>query len=143
MQTIKVRRATRKDIPELVKIVKGETSIEDYPGEYNKYLFEKMLKDDEIHLIVAEINKEVVGFNEFSLNKDKALYLESVAVSKKHRGKGIANLLIEWMENYAKKNRVKRITFLVREWNDSMNHLAQKRKYNLKTKLNYWEKTRL
>ena len=54
---IKIRKADKKDIPSLIKIVKGVKSIEDYPGEYNKKLFEKMLKDKETILLVAEIEK--------------------------------------------------------------------------------------
>lgn len=143
METIVLRKATKVDIPQLVKIVKGVDSIEDYPGEYNKHLFEKMLKDDETHLIVAEINKKVVGFNEFTINSDKAMYVESIAVSKNQQGKGIANKLLEEMESYAKKYKIKQIAFIVRDWNIPMNHLAEKRGYKLKTKFNYWEKIKL
>ena len=140
MVEIKIRKATKKDIPQLVRIVKGVTSIEDYPGEYNKFLFEKMLKDNETTVIVAEINREVIGFNQFTLNKDKVMYVESLAVLKKYQGNGIASKLLEVMEDLAKKKKIKKIIFIVREWNNAMNHLAKKRKYKLKTKFNLWEK---
>ena len=141
METIKIRKATRKDIPQLVGIVKGVKSIEDYPGEYSKPLFEKMLEDDETIVLVAEINKRVVGFHEFSINHDNVINVESIADSKKHQGKGIASILLDEMEKYAKRTHVKRIAFIVRDWNGSMNHLAEKRGYKIKNKFNYWEKT--
>ena len=140
MVEIKIRKATKKDIPQLVRIVRGVTSIEDYPGEYNKFLFEKMLKDNETTVIVAEVNKKVVGFNQFTINRDKVIYLESIAISKKYRGNGIASKLLEVMEDLAKKNKIKKIIFIVRDWNSAMNHLAKKRGYKLKTKFNLWEK---
>ena len=66
---IKIRKADKKDIPSLIKIVKGVKSIEDYPGEYNNSLFLKMINNKLTILLVAEIKDKVVGFNEFRVDK--------------------------------------------------------------------------
>jgi ribosomal protein S18 acetylase RimI-like enzyme len=138
---MKIRKATQKDIPDLIKIVKGVPSIEDYPGEYDRKLFEKMLRDKDTILLVVELDGKAVGFNEFKVDKDaKRIYVESVAVAKTHQGKGIARMLMDAMEDYAKKNKIKRLSFIVRDWNDSMNHLAKKSKFKISDKFNFWER---
>jgi ribosomal protein S18 acetylase RimI-like enzyme len=138
---MKIRKAINKDIPSLIRIVKGVPSIEDYPGEYDKKLFEKMLKDKETILLVAEIENKVVGFKEFKIDKSaKRVYGESIAVAKDYRKQGIGSALFNAMEYYAKKHKFKRISFIVRDWNESMNSLAKKNKYKLSDKFNFWEK---
>ena len=131
---MKIRKANKKDIPALIKIVKGVPSIEDYPGEYDKSLFEKMLKDKETILLIAEIENQVVGFKEFKIDKGaKRVYGESIAVSKDYRKQGIGLTLFNAMEDYAKKHEFKRISFIVRDWNESMNSLAKKgKKYGIR-----------
>lgn len=138
---IKIRKAKSKDIPSLIKIVRGVKSIEDYYGEYNKNLFLKIINDKSIILLVAEVENKVVGFKEFKIDKTaKRIYGESLAVSKKFQGKGIGKKLFETMEAYAKKNKFKRISMLVRDWNKPMNELAKKKHYKISDKLYLWEK---
>lgn len=136
-----IRKATSRDIPYLIKIVKGVPSIEDYPGEYDKSLFANMLKDKNTRVIVAEIEGKIVGFKEFKVDRDaKRIYGESIAVLKNYQGKGTAKALFSYMEEYAKKHKIKRISFIVRDWNTSMNFLAKKKGYKLSDKFNFWEK---
>ena len=57
-------RATRVDLyEEYVKILDKD------PGEYNKLLFEGILKDKDTILLVAEIDKEIVGFEEIKIDR--------------------------------------------------------------------------
>ncbi len=138
---MKIRKANNRDIPALISIVKGVSSIEDYPGEYNATLFRKMIKDKETILLVAEINNEIAGFKEFKIDKGaKRVWGESIAVSKKFQGKGIGLALLGAMEDYAINKRMKRISFLVRDWNNSMNKLAKKKGYKISDKFYFWEK---
>ncbi|MEK6913658.1 MAG: GNAT family N-acetyltransferase [Nanoarchaeota archaeon] len=138
---MRIRKATKRDILKLIMIVKGVKSIEDYPGEYNKLLFEGILKDKDTILLVAEIDKEIVGFEEIKIDrKAKRIYGESLAVSKKFRGKGVGKQLFSKLEGYAKKYNIKRISLLVREWNIPMNKLAKSNNYKISDKFNFWEK---
>ena len=136
---IKIRRAVMKDIPELIVIVKGVSSIEDYPNEYNKNYFVKMLKRNIV--LSAEIDDKIVGFAEFEWDKHaKRVFLESVAVAKKFRGKGIASRLLEEAESFAKRKRANLISMLVRDWNTAMNSLAKKKKYVKSDNFYLWGK---
>jgi len=138
---MKIRLVSNKDIPQLIRIVKGVKSIEDYPGEYDKNLFSKMIKDKNTIILVGEIDKKIVGFNEFRIDKSsKRVYGESLAVAKKFQNKGIGKKLFNEMEKYAKKNKIKRISMLVRDWNKSMNKLAKKNNYKISDKFYFFEK---
>ncbi len=138
---MKIRKANKSDVPKLINIVRGMRCIEDYPGEYNRMLFENMLKDKDTILIVAEIDNEIAGFQEFKIDKSaKRIYGESLAVSKDFQKKGVGSKLLEVMETYAKKNKFKRISMLVRDWNKPMNSLAKKKNYKISDKFNFWEK---
>lgn len=136
---LKIIRANVKDITELIKIVGGVKSIEDYPGEYNRAYFEKMLKRNIV--LLAQLDKKIVGFIEFELDKwAKRVFLESIAVSKKFRGQGIGLRLLDELELFAKKHKAKRISMLVRGWNTAMNSMAKKNKFVKLDKLYLWDK---
>lgn len=123
---IKIRRATVKDIPKLINIVKGVKSIEDYPGEFSKIYFKKMFKKNNV--LVAEIDEEIAGFVEFEWDSGaKRIFLESVAVSKDHRNSGIGSMLIDYVERFAKKHNAIRISMLTRVWNTPINILAKRK----------------
>ena len=126
MAKLIIRKAKMRDIPQLIKIVKGVSSIEDYPGEYNRAYFNKMLNRNNV--LVAEINAKIVGFIEFEWDKDaRRVFLESLAVLKKFRGQGIGSKLFGKIELFAKDHKAKRMSMLVRNWNKDMNKLAKKK----------------
>ena len=71
--------------------------------------FSKMLKKEDSIFIVAEENKEIIGFlfgflNYYIVNdsKRKFGYLDTMVISKKYRGKGVGTKLhqefIEWLK---------------------------------------------
>ncbi len=139
---MRIRRLKLQDIPELVKLVKGETAVEDYPGEYSAKVFRQMLKEKETIVLVAEKNKKIVAFQEFKIDHaQKRIYLETIVVSRKHRGQGIGSILMEEVERLAKKKKYRRLAFVVRKWNAGMNYLAKKANYKKKDELIFWEKT--
>ena len=136
-----IRKLKSPDIPELVKMVKGENAVEDYPGEYYARVFKQMLKEKETIVLVVEENKRIIAFQEFKIDPaQKIIYLETIIVSKKHRGRGIGSILMKEVEKFAKKNRYGRLAFVVRKWNKAMNTLAKKSGYAEKDELIFWEK---
>ena len=136
-----IRKARKTDIPELVKLVKKEKTVEDYPGEYSTDVFKQMLKDKDTMLFVIEEDKKPIAFQEFKIDKSqKRIYLETIIVSKKYRGRGLASTLIKKVENFAKSKKFKRISFVTRKWNKPMNFLARKQGFKQKDELIYWEK---
>ena len=141
MKNMKIRIMVLTDIPYLVKLVNGERAVEDYPGEYSDKYFKKMFRDKETIVYIALVGNEVVGFQEFSVDKiQKRIFLQTITVSSKHRGKGIARDLIRKVEDYAKKKKIVRISTLVKDWNKSMNGLAHKLGYKKKDKFIFWDK---
>ncbi len=136
---LKIRKAIMKDIPDLIAIVRGVKSIEDYPGEYNRNYFIKMLKG---HFVLsAELNGKILGFAEFEMDKHaKRVFLESIAIAKEFRGRGIASKLLEEVELFAKNKGLKLISMLVRDWNTDMNYLVKKKKYRKSDNFYLWEK---
>jgi ribosomal protein S18 acetylase RimI-like enzyme len=138
---MKIRKFKVADIPELVKLVKGEPTVEDYPGEYSQKVFAQMLKDEETMVLVVEEKNKPIAFQEFKLdNAQKRIYLETVVVSKECRGRGIASMLMRELEKFAKSKKYRRIAFVVRKWNKPMNSLAMKAGYKSKDELVFWEK---
>ena len=139
MDKMKIRKANTKDIPYLIDIVNGISSIEDYPGEFNSLYFKNMLKKNNV--LVGIINGEVIGFIDFRYDKDaKRVFLESLAVSKKFRRKGVGERLFDEVENFSKVHKVIRMSGLTRNWNDSVNNLCKKRHFKKIDTLYLWEK---
>lgn len=138
---MEIRKLKSSDIQELIKLVKGEKTVEDYPGEYSARVFKQMLKDSETVVLVVEEDKKPIAFQEFKIDSvQKRIYLETIVVSKKHRGRGIGSILMKEVEKFAKKKRYGRLAFVVRKWNKSMNALAKKSGYTEKDEMIFWEK---
>lgn len=138
---MKIRKATKKDISKLIEIVKGVKSIEDFPGEYSKDLFNKAITRKENIFLVAEIDNEVTGFVICYFNKEwKRIYIDSLAVKKEYRNQGIATNLVRFIEKFSRDKNVKTIYFNTRVWNIPMVKLAKRNQYKLKEKFYIWEK---
>jgi N-acetylglutamate synthase-like GNAT family acetyltransferase len=121
-----IRKANTKDIDKLILIVQGVTSIEDYPGEFNRNYFKNMLKKNKV--LVVEINRIIAGFIEFEWDREaKRVFLHSVAVSKNYRNKGIGSKLLYYIESFARKHKAIRISMLTRTWNTPINILAKRK----------------
>ena len=138
---MEIRKATKKDTLRLVNIVNGVKSLEDFPGEYSQSMFNKKIGERDNLFLVIEIDKIIVGFIICEINKEgKRIYIDSLAVDKNYRNKGIAGKLIKFVEKYSRKEKLKTIYFNTRIWNKSMNKLAEGNKYKIKDKFFIWEK---
>ena len=86
-----------------------------------EHLSQDLFKSFVCEAIVAEENKEIVGFalfyTAYSTWKGKILYLEDFYVKEIHRNKGIGNMLFEKVVEIAKDKKVKRMDWQVLEWN--------------------------
>lgn len=109
------REATRKDLPEIVRMLGDDflgATRERYenplPESYLK-AFEEIQNDKNNELIVAEIGSEIVGTLQItftpsiSLQGAKRATVESVRVDAKHRGKGLGKDLMQWAIERAKR----------------------------------------
>ena len=112
---LKVRQASREDLPEIVRMLADDflgATRERYenplPESYVK-AFEEIEADKNNELIVAESDGEIVGTLQItftpsiSFQGGKRATVESVRVDDKYRGKGIGKQLMRWAIERAKK----------------------------------------
>jgi GNAT superfamily N-acetyltransferase len=71
--------------------------------------------------LVAEVEHEIVGmallYFRYSTWKGKTVHLEDLIVKKSMRGKGIGAALYRKTMEFAKENKVKRVEWVVLDWN--------------------------
>lgn len=117
-----IRKALIKDINKLLKITKAcalamlARNIYQWNDIYpNKQAFINDVKRDELH--VLEINHIIIGCITISTFMDeeylpinwctpnkKNIYIHRLAIHPEHQGKGFAQELMSYAENYARKN---------------------------------------
>ena len=135
---IKYRLASLKDFDD-VQAIENECFKEPYSTENLHYEFEKNPVNK---IIVAELDNKVVGFIDFLITFNSSTIMQ-VAVTKEHRGKGIATSLLSEMEKSFPKNIddiVETITLEVRESNEAAKNLYLKNGYKIVViKTNYYK----
>ncbi|MEO2069225.1 MAG: ribosomal protein S18-alanine N-acetyltransferase [Desulfurobacteriaceae bacterium] len=111
MQDLLVRECREEDIGDILKIER-----ESFSDCWSKETLEKELSLPFSYFLVAEVNKEVVGYL-ISWIIDEVCELNRIAVSKRFRGKGIGKKLITSLINFCFEKSVKGILLEVRESN--------------------------
>ena len=90
---IKIRKATLKDLNEILKI--GKVSFKS--NFWSKEALFKFFKNFPESFLIAQINNKIVGYIFGKIRKGK---IHSIAVSPKWRKKGIGTLLLkEYLKN--------------------------------------------
>ena len=135
---IKYRLASKNDFDEVQRI-ENECFKEPYSTEDLHYEFEKNPVNK---IIVAELDGKVIGFIDFLITFNSSTIMQ-VAVTKEHRGKGIATELLNEMEKSFPKeidDIVETITLEVRESNEAAKNLYLKNGYKIVVvKANYYK----
>ncbi len=121
-----IRRATKKDLPEVLALVKELALYEKAPEEVTITLQE--LEEDGFGetplywIILAEDQTGILGMSfyyiRYSTWKGKCLYLEDIVVKEEHRGRGIGKVLFEDTISAAKEINAKLMTWQVLDWNE-------------------------
>jgi ribosomal protein S18 acetylase RimI-like enzyme len=114
METMIVREATMADMPALLQFEQGVITAERpfdptiRPDPVNYYDLELMIAAPHIHLVVAELDGEPIGSgyariqeSKHFLNHPQHAYLGFMYVSPQHRGKGVNNLVMQALKNWA------------------------------------------
>jgi ribosomal protein S18 acetylase RimI-like enzyme len=138
---MKIRKATKKDLPEIVEISKG---LLDYHVQFAKYYapvknskerkkhhrkyFGKMIKARNSKMWVADDGK-VIGYAIAKIIKNPPVLKEKhhgditeVYIISKYRGRGIAGKLIKEALSWFKKREIKRVVVIF----DTRNKAAKK-----------------
>ena len=121
---MQIRAAKLGDEQAIFSLIKELALYEKAPEQVSnsaEQLSQDLFKSFICEAIVAEENKEIVGFalfyTPYSTWKGKILYLEDFYVKENHRNKGIGNMLFEKVVEIAKDKKVKRMDWQVLEWN--------------------------
>ena len=121
---ILIRHAKPQDICSVLELIQELAEFEREPkavvnteSDLNQHIF----KDKICNTIVAEDKNEIIGFalyyNSYSTWKGKCLYLEDLYVQEAKRNQGVGNLLFEKIISIAEYQKVRRLEWLVLDWN--------------------------
>ena len=137
---MKIRKLQPADIPHVLKLVRFNPAVEDYPGEFSQASFKQILRSKRSIALVAE-DKKPVAIAIFHLDPaKKKVFFEAIVVAKKYRRSGIGSRLIQKMEQLVRKKTYNHIVFLAWTWNKPMLALGKKIKYKEKGTFVLFEK---
>ena len=120
-----IREATRNDVADILKLIKGIATYEKMADmvEADEATLEHSLFDEKAaYVLLAEENGSVIGFALYFFNFStfkgkKGLYLEDLFVYPEHRGKGHGKKLFERVKQLAKDERCGRMEWVCLNWN--------------------------
>ena len=123
-----VRKADKQDMPQVLELIKELAVFEREPASVVEVTVSELEEagfgeNPQFICFVAEANQEIKGlalvYFRFSTWKGRTLYLEDLIVRESDRGKGIGMLLYKEVLKFAKKEKVKRVNWVVLDWNEN------------------------
>lgn len=132
---IKIRKARKKDVPQILSLIKELATYERAPKEVKAT--EKELERDGFgkkkvyDCFVAEVSgNKIMGialyYTKYSTWKGKCIFLDDIIVTEKLRGKGIGKKLFEAVIAVAKKMKVRKLEWQVLNWNEPSKNFYKK-----------------
>jgi GNAT superfamily N-acetyltransferase len=121
-----IRKGTKEDIPDLLKLIRELARYEKAEHEVSNTP-EMMLKDGfgdspVFGSYVAEADGVIAGLSvyyyRYSTWKGKRIYLEDIIVTESHRGKGIGKLLFEEVMATVLREQCTGMMWQVLDWNE-------------------------
>ena len=124
MNDVRLRAATRDDMPAALELVKELAAYENAPQEVTVTADDYVTDGFDSNLfkcIVAELQGEVVGmclyYPRYSTWKGRTIHLEDFIVKQKYRQHGIGKKLFDAVVKAAQDFGAKRLEWAVLEWN--------------------------
>jgi len=123
-----IRKATRKDIPSIINLVK---QIVDYHRRIDKYYgplarvglkehIGKSIRGRKKRIVVAEKDEEIIGYFTGAVEKapkyvsaEKIGVIFDAFVEKKYRNQGVGRKLLDELLDWFKKNKIKHVEVTV------------------------------
>lgn len=124
---VKIRKATRNDVPEILKLIRELAVFEREPDAVEVTVAE-LLRDGfgenpAFEVLLAETKTGIAGmalyYYRYSTWKGKTIHLEDLIVKQADRGTGIGKLLFESFLGEVKKQNVRRAEWVVLDWNQN------------------------
>jgi aminoglycoside 6'-N-acetyltransferase I len=113
---MKIRKATKKDFKEMALLINKEYSKKPYEEPWNiddaKKTFNHFFTFGKIYVLVQ---KKIIGFiifREEVYNGKNGFMIEDLVIDSNFQGKGLGRKLVEFVENLAKKHKIKGIWLL-------------------------------
>jgi GNAT superfamily N-acetyltransferase len=121
-----IRKAVKSDAPAILRLVKELATYEKEPDAVEVTIAEMEADGFGPNAVysayVAEIDGTIVGmalyYVKYSTWKGKAIYLDDIVVTEKHRRSGIGGKLFEEIVKAAKLLGVRKIDWQVLHWNE-------------------------
>lgn len=122
---MKVRKATKKDMPQVLDLIKELAIFENEPNVVDVTVadleYEGFGEAPLFICFVAELDIEIVGaaliYYRFSTWKGRTLHLEDLIVKEAFRGNGIGEALYKQVMKFANDQGLKRVAWDVLDWN--------------------------
>lgn len=121
-----VRQARKEDMPQVLELIKELAVFEKEPETIVEVTVEELQQagfgdKPQFTCFVVENDDEILGmalvYFRFSTWKGKTIHLEDLIVKQQQRGKGIGMMLYKRVMEFAKKENVKRVNWVVLDWN--------------------------
>ncbi len=126
MNNVVIRTAQKKDMEQVLQLIKELAAFEKEPHEVEVSV-EELQQDGfgsqpAFHCFVAEVEGKIEGmalvYPRYSTWKGRTVHLEDLIVSENMRGTGIGSALFTAVIQYGYEKGVKRIEWNVLDWND-------------------------
>ncbi len=122
---LKIRKAEKKDVSDILKLIKGLAKYEKLSNEVTateEILEKEIFEDKRANVILASIENQVIAFalyfyNFSTFKGKKGLYLEDIYVNPKFRNQGIGNQLFDYLKSEAKAQNCGRMEWVCLSWN--------------------------
>ena len=122
---ISVRLSTPVDMPHVLRLIKELAAFEKEPDAVtiteDTLINEGFGKNPLFTCFVAEVKEGIVGmalvYDRFSTWKGRSVHLEDLVVNEKMRGTGVGKALYTKVIKYAAERNVKRLEWVVLDWN--------------------------
>lgn len=120
-----IRNARKDDMPSVLQLIVELAVFEKEPDAV-EISIEDLKKagfgdSKQFDCFVAEVDMEIVGmalvYFRFSTWKGRTVHLEDLVVKEKMRGKGVGKALYTKVMEFAVKQGVKRVNWVVLDWN--------------------------
>ncbi len=122
---ISVRLSTPVDMPHVLRLINELAAFEKEPDAVtiteDTLINEGFGKNPLFTCFVAEVKEGIVGmalvYDRFSTWKGRSVHLEDLVVNEKMRGTGVGKALYTKVIKYAAERNVKRLEWVVLDWN--------------------------